>query len=55
MHFSTKNYLRQWRTGKTAIMMVNVMGFSIKVLELSYKQYSFIQGGDGGMGMPCVL
>jgi hypothetical protein len=42
-------------TGKTAIMMVNVMGFSIKVLELSYKQYSFIQGGDGGMGMPCVL
>jgi hypothetical protein len=30
-------------------MMVNVMDFSIKTLGIPYKQYSFIQGGDGGM------
>jgi hypothetical protein len=31
-------------------MMVNVMIFSIKNIgNYPYKQYSFIQGGDGGM------
>jgi hypothetical protein len=32
-------------------MMVNVMDFSIKTLNYPYKQYSFIQGGDGEWNM----
>jgi hypothetical protein len=30
-------------------MMVNVMDFFNKIGNYPYKQYSFIQGGDGGM------
>jgi hypothetical protein len=51
MHFLYKNYpktVENWK--KLQPMMVNVMGFFNKSIgNYPYKQYSFIQGGDGGM------
>jgi hypothetical protein len=51
MHFLYKNYpktVENWK--KLQPMMVNVMGFYNKSIgNYPYKQYSFIQGGDGGM------
>jgi hypothetical protein len=42
------------KTGKVAANDGESNGFSIKCWKYPYKQYSFIQGGDGGMGMLCV-
>lgn len=51
MHFLYKNYpktVENWK--KLQPMMVNVMDFYNKNIgDYPYKQYSFIQGGDGGM------
>jgi hypothetical protein len=51
LHFLYKNYpqtVENWK--KLQPMMVNVMDFFNKnVGNYPYKQYSFIQGGDGGM------
>jgi len=51
IHFLYKNYpktVENWK--KLQPMMVNVMGFYNKNIgDYPYKQYSFIQGGDGGM------
>jgi hypothetical protein len=51
LHFLFKNYpktVENWK--KLQPMMVNVMDFFNKnVGNYPYKQYSFIQGGDGGM------
>ncbi|SDW16266.1 M1 family metallopeptidase [Flavobacterium degerlachei] len=51
IHFLYKNYpktVENWK--KLQPMMVNVMDFYNKNIgDYPYKQYSFIQGGDGGM------
>jgi hypothetical protein len=51
LHFLYKNYpktIENWK--KLEPMMVNVMDFFNKNIgNYPYKQYSFIQGGDGGM------
>ena len=51
LHFLYKNYpktIENWK--KLQPMMVNVMDFFNKNIgNYPYKQYSFIQGGDGGM------
>jgi hypothetical protein len=51
MHFLYKNNpetTSKWK--KLQPLMVNVMGFyNKKIGNYPYKQYSFIQGGDGGM------
>ena len=51
LHFLYKNYpktVENWK--KLEPMMVNVMDFYNKNIgNYPYKQYSFIQGGDGGM------
>ena len=51
LHFLYKNYpktVENWK--KLEPMMVNVMDFYNKNIgDYPYKQYSFIQGGDGGM------
>jgi hypothetical protein len=51
LHFLYKNYtetIENWK--KVEPMMVNVMDFFNKNIgNYPYKQYSFIQGGDGGM------
>lgn len=51
VHFLYKNYpktIENWK--KLEPMMVNVMDFFNKNIgNYPYKQYSFIQGGDGGM------
>jgi hypothetical protein len=51
LHFLYKNYpktIENWK--KVEPMMVDVMDFyNKKIGNYPYKQYSFIQGGDGGM------
>jgi hypothetical protein len=51
LHFFYKNEpktIENWK--KLEPMMVNVMDFFNKNIgNYPYKQYSFIQGGDGGM------
>jgi hypothetical protein len=52
LHFLYKKLstIENWK--KLQPMMVNVMDFFNKNRNYPYKQYSFIQGGDGGMDMP---
>jgi hypothetical protein len=50
LHFLYKTIRKLLKVGKIAAMMVNVMDFFNKnIRNYPYKQYSFIQGGDGGI------
>jgi hypothetical protein len=54
IHFLYKIIQLLSKTGKVAVMMVKVMDFTIKMLEIILTNNIHIQGGDGGMGMLCV-